>query len=70
MCAVLSHSTILTLVVVYYIAVFADLCSYLNMPLLIDGRPFKGRAQGRGCEVAARLRARETALHVTGDAAT
>jgi len=33
-CAVLSHSTILTLVVVYYIAVFADLCSYLNMPLL------------------------------------
>eukprot|EP00551_Chaetoceros_affinis_P007899 CAMPEP_0203675100 /NCGR_PEP_ID=MMETSP0090-20130426/18800_1 /ASSEMBLY_ACC=CAM_ASM_001088 /TAXON_ID=426623 /ORGANISM="Chaetoceros affinis, Strain CCMP159" /LENGTH=552 /DNA_ID=CAMNT_0050541175 /DNA_START=574 /DNA_END=2232 /DNA_ORIENTATION=- len=33
-CAVLSHSTILTLVAVYYIAVFADLCSYLNMPLL------------------------------------
>jgi len=33
-CAVLSHSIILTLVAVYYIAVFADLCSYLNMPLL------------------------------------
>jgi len=34
LCAALSHSTILTLVAVYYIAVFADLCSYLNMPLL------------------------------------
>ena len=33
-CAVLSYSTILLLVAVYYIAVFADLCSYLNMPLL------------------------------------
>ncbi len=33
-CAVVSNSTILTLVLVYYIAVFADLCSYLNMPLL------------------------------------
>mmetsp|Transcript_1892 Transcript_1892/g.2538 ORF Transcript_1892/g.2538 Transcript_1892/m.2538 type:complete len:541 (-) Transcript_1892:267-1889(-) len=33
-CAVFSHSTILLLVAVYYIAVFADLCSYLNMPLL------------------------------------
>ena len=33
-CAVLSHSTILSLVAVYYIAIFADLCSYLNMPLL------------------------------------
>jgi len=33
-CAVLSYSSVLTLVVVYYIAVFADLCSYLNMPLL------------------------------------
>lgn len=34
MCAVLSHSTILFLVIIYYIAVFADLCSYLNMPLM------------------------------------
>ena len=33
-CAVLSYSTILLLVATYYIAVFADLCSYLNMPLL------------------------------------
>jgi len=33
-CAVLSHPSILTLVAIYYIAVFADLCSYLNMPLL------------------------------------
>lgn len=33
-CAVVSSSTILTLVFVYYTAVFADLCSYLNMPLL------------------------------------
>ena len=33
-CAVLSHPIILTLVAVYYIAVFADLCSYTNMPLL------------------------------------
>merc|ERR1712038_1228479 len=32
--AVVSNSTILTLVLVYYIAVYADLCSYLNMPLL------------------------------------
>ena len=32
--AVVSNSTILSLVFVYYIAVFADLCSYLNMPLL------------------------------------
>ncbi len=32
--AVVSNSTILFLVFVYYIAVFADLCSYLNMPLL------------------------------------
>mmetsp|Transcript_52207 Transcript_52207/g.62862 ORF Transcript_52207/g.62862 Transcript_52207/m.62862 type:complete len:553 (+) Transcript_52207:200-1858(+) len=32
--AVLSHSWIIFLVVVYYIAVFADLCHYLNMPLL------------------------------------
>jgi len=34
MCAVLSHSTILVLVIVYYIAVFGDLCAYLNMPLM------------------------------------
>lgn len=33
-CSVLSHSTILVCVFSYYIAVFADLCSYLNMPLL------------------------------------
>uniref|UniRef100_A0A7S3Q196 ethanolamine-phosphate cytidylyltransferase n=1 Tax=Chaetoceros debilis TaxID=122233 RepID=A0A7S3Q196_9STRA len=33
-CAVVSNSTILFLVLVYYIAVFADLCSYLNMPLM------------------------------------
>jgi len=32
--AVLSHSVILSLVTVYYIAVFADLCAYLNMPLM------------------------------------
>ena len=32
--AVLSHTTILALVIVYYIAVFGDLCSYLNMPLM------------------------------------
>lgn len=36
--AVLSHSTILTLCLVYYIAVFADLCSYMNMPLLTTSR--------------------------------
>lgn len=36
--AVLNHSTILALVIVYYIAVFADLCSYLNMPLLTSCR--------------------------------
>jgi cytidyltransferase-like protein len=33
-CAVVSNSVILILCLVYYIAVFADLCSYLNMPLL------------------------------------
>ncbi|KAL9181330.1 hypothetical protein ACHAXT_010135 [Thalassiosira profunda] len=32
--AILSHATIIFLVIVYYIAVFADLCSYLNMPLM------------------------------------
>ncbi|EED96435.1 predicted protein [Thalassiosira pseudonana CCMP1335] len=32
--AILSHATIIFLVIVYYIAVFADLCCYLNMPLL------------------------------------
>jgi len=36
--AVFSHSTILALVVTYYVAVFADLCSYLNMPLLTTCR--------------------------------
>jgi len=34
MAAVLSHSNILALVMVYYIAVFGDLCHYLNAPLL------------------------------------
>lgn len=34
MCAVLSHPVILTCVIVYYIAIFADLCHYLNMPLM------------------------------------
>jgi len=34
MCAVLSHPVILACVIVYYIAVFADLCHYLNMPLM------------------------------------
>ena len=29
-----SHATIIFLVIVYYIAVFADLCAYLNMPLM------------------------------------
>ena len=33
-CVVVSNSTILTLVFVYYIGVYADLCSFLNMPLL------------------------------------
>ncbi|KAL7536293.1 hypothetical protein ACHAXR_007056 [Thalassiosira sp. AJA248-18] len=32
--AILSHATIIFLVIVYYIAVFTDLCSYLNMPLM------------------------------------
>jgi len=32
--AILSHATIIFLVLVYYIAVFTDLCSYLNMPLM------------------------------------
>eukprot|EP00339_Tiarina_fusa_P001143 CAMPEP_0117011542 /NCGR_PEP_ID=MMETSP0472-20121206/9908_1 /TAXON_ID=693140 ORGANISM="Tiarina fusus, Strain LIS" /NCGR_SAMPLE_ID=MMETSP0472 /ASSEMBLY_ACC=CAM_ASM_000603 /LENGTH=562 /DNA_ID=CAMNT_0004714387 /DNA_START=282 /DNA_END=1970 /DNA_ORIENTATION=- len=36
--ATMSHSTILTLVLTYYIAVFADLCAYLNMPLLTTCR--------------------------------
>jgi cytidyltransferase-like protein len=36
--AVLSHTSILTLCLVYYIAVFCDLCSYLNMPLLTTCR--------------------------------
>jgi len=34
MCAVLSYSIIIALVIIYYIAVFTDLCSYLNMPLM------------------------------------
>lgn len=34
MAAMLSYTTIIFLVVVYYIAVFGDLCSYLNMPLM------------------------------------
>mmetsp|Transcript_18878 Transcript_18878/g.35747 ORF Transcript_18878/g.35747 Transcript_18878/m.35747 type:complete len:555 (-) Transcript_18878:451-2115(-) len=32
--AIFSHATIIFLVIVYYITVFADLCSYLNMPLM------------------------------------
>ncbi|KAL7528420.1 hypothetical protein ACHAWF_002552 [Thalassiosira exigua] len=32
--ALLSHATIIFLIVVYYIAVFADLSAYLNMPLM------------------------------------
>lgn len=36
--AVFSHSTILALVLTYYVAVFADLCAYLNMPLLTTCR--------------------------------
>jgi len=36
--AVLSHTTILACVVVYYIAVFADLCFYMNLPLLANCR--------------------------------
>lgn len=35
---VFSHSTILALVVTYYVAVFADLCAYLNLPLLTTCR--------------------------------
>mmetsp|Transcript_8944 Transcript_8944/g.12959 ORF Transcript_8944/g.12959 Transcript_8944/m.12959 type:complete len:335 (+) Transcript_8944:771-1775(+) len=34
MCAIFSHPVIIFLVIVYYIAVFGDLCSYLNMPLM------------------------------------
>mmetsp|Transcript_9105 Transcript_9105/g.19696 ORF Transcript_9105/g.19696 Transcript_9105/m.19696 type:complete len:577 (-) Transcript_9105:551-2281(-) len=36
--AVFSHSTILALVVTYYVAVFADLCAYLNLPLMTTCR--------------------------------
>lgn len=36
--AVFSHSVILALCITYYIAVFADLCAYLNMPLLTTCR--------------------------------
>jgi choline-phosphate cytidylyltransferase len=36
--AVLSYSTILILVAVYYVAVFSDLCFYLNLPLLATCR--------------------------------
>lgn len=32
--AVFSHAAIIFVVIVYYIAVYADLCSYLNMPLM------------------------------------
>lgn len=34
MCAVLSHSVVISCVIIYNIAVFADLCHYLNMPLM------------------------------------
>jgi cytidyltransferase-like protein len=36
--AVLSYTTILTLVAIYYIAVFSDLCFYMNLPLLATCR--------------------------------
>ena len=36
--AVLSHTVILTTVVTYYIAILADLCHYLNLPLLTTCR--------------------------------
>lgn len=36
--AILSHTSILALCLVYYIAVFTDLCAYLNMPLLTTCR--------------------------------
>lgn len=36
--AILSHPIILGLCAAYYIAVFADLCAYLNMPLLTVSR--------------------------------
>ena len=36
--AILSHSVVLTVCVTYYIAVFADLAAYLNMPLLTVSR--------------------------------
>ncbi|KAG7372556.1 cytidyltransferase like protein [Nitzschia inconspicua] len=36
--ATFSHSVILALCITYYIAVFADLCAYLNMPLLTTCR--------------------------------
>ena len=32
--AVLYHTTILAMIIVYYIAVFGDICFYLNMPLM------------------------------------
>lgn len=34
MFAVMSHPVILVLVIIYYIGIFGDLCSYLNMPLM------------------------------------
>jgi len=37
-CAILPHPVVLCCVLTYYIAVFADLCSYLNMPLLTTCR--------------------------------
>lgn len=36
--AVFSHSTILVLVITYYVAVLSDLCAYLNLPLLTTCR--------------------------------
>jgi cytidyltransferase-like protein len=38
MATVLSHTTIIALSMFYYVGVFADLCSYLNMPLLTTCR--------------------------------
>ena len=37
-CAILPHPVALCCVLTYYIAIFADLCSYLNMPLLTTCR--------------------------------
>jgi hypothetical protein len=38
--AIFIHATIIFLVIVYYVAVFADLCCHLNMPLMTVCRNF------------------------------